>query len=106
MRTLGTVYEWVKMKPEVRLTNRTLLQEGTYVSNLKHHPEYIEATAPCYRPDDVSRVMIHFGNQCPYMNKGKFPFSCYFANAIHVGGGCTVLSEHMAQDPNWEEYTE
>lgn len=105
MRTLGTIDEHLKLNPDAQLTNRNFLQQGVFVHCIKKHPKGIKATKVTFaRAEDRSVVMIYFGSACPYIDDGVFPYSC---SAVCEFGGCgysTVLTQRMADDPNWEIY--
>lgn len=102
MKTLGTIDEWIKHKPEAFITNRSFLQKGAAIHGFKRNKMLVESTYPSSHPD--GQPMIYFGNQCPYIQKGKFR---YTASSIYWPAGCgggVVLSDDQADDPNWFEY--
>lgn len=102
MRTLGTVDDWLKLKSEVYLTNRKYMQKGVTLYDLRKLDKPMTCTYPSSQPD--GDPMIYFGNQCPYMQKGEFNYTCQTLFYPCGSGGSMVLSDSMAEDPNWYEY--
>jgi hypothetical protein len=93
--------EWMKIKPDVTLKHPKL-QEGVEVSHAKFYPKGIEATYYSAYGDGPP-MNPYFGNQMPYINKGKIQFTALVFHSFYGCGATMVISEELANDRNWEE---
>lgn len=113
MKYLGTIDEWAKFDTKTYVTNKKFVrQKGVAFYNITKHDTDQLITYPIgFRPYDNAdsenihvTPLIYFGNQCPYMVKGKFRYTCGVVFYPTGSGGTFPLSDEMLNDPNWEKY--
>lgn len=101
MKLVGTLMEWMERDPKVSVTHPKL-QESVIVMNAVYYPDGLDCSYCSHRPDGEPMIP-YFGNQMPYVNKGKIN---YLAHVVYMYAGCgstMPLPRSLAEDPNWEE---
>lgn len=106
MKLLGTILEWMDMRPDVMLRNDTFMSaKGMVISSVRKCLP-VQVTYPAVRADDPEPwLYCGPGLTCPYMVKGTFEWMCALSNWEYGSACAAVLSERMVNDPNWYEWT-